>query len=81
MLFYCGIFYGNANMKGKNALFNVAGITAQSRDFLSRSCRQNWMMMEKITSDDIYGFSSCIADVSVKTRRPQKPVEVTHRKS
>jgi hypothetical protein len=39
------------------------------------------MMMEKIISGDVNGSSSCIADVSVKMRRPQKPVEVTHRKS
>jgi hypothetical protein len=30
-------------------------------------------MMEKITSGDVNGSSSCIAGVSVKTRRPQKP--------
>jgi hypothetical protein len=29
-------------------------------------------MMEKITSGDVNGSSSCIADVSVKTGRPQK---------
>jgi hypothetical protein len=59
-------------MKGEIVLLNVAGTATESPDILPRRCRREVNDDGKITSGEVYVSSSCIADVSVKTHRPQK---------